>query len=130
MFKALAGADRRKILDLLPNTPMSTGDLPRQLPLLDRAHVLLVPLRRRGDRALVAQLQPLFSMERQLLRSELPTSRMAVVVEGDLSVTLEADGNGIGNVVAPAIGLRINVVELHLDAAEPVAHTAPAVAPG
>ena len=41
VFKALAGGDRRKILDLLHNTPMSTGDIARQLPWLDRTTVML-----------------------------------------------------------------------------------------
>lgn len=41
MFKALAGADRRKILDLLHDAPMSTGDIARQLPWLDRTTVML-----------------------------------------------------------------------------------------
>ena len=36
VFKALAGADRRKILDLLRDAPMTTGELGKQLPWLDR----------------------------------------------------------------------------------------------
>ncbi len=40
VFKALAGADRRKILDLLREAPMTTGDLARNLPWLDRTTVM------------------------------------------------------------------------------------------
>ena len=41
VFKALAGADRRKILDLLRNAPLSTGEIVRHLPRLDRTTVML-----------------------------------------------------------------------------------------
>ena len=40
VFKALAGADRRKILDLLRDAPMTTGELGKQLPWLDRTTVM------------------------------------------------------------------------------------------
>lgn len=40
VFKALAGADRRKILDLLRDAPMTTGDLCKRLPWLDRTTVM------------------------------------------------------------------------------------------
>lgn len=40
VFKALAGADRRRILDLLRDAPMTTGDIVRQLPWLDRTTVM------------------------------------------------------------------------------------------
>ncbi len=40
VFKALAGADRRKILDLLRDAPMTTGDLGNRLPWLDRTTVM------------------------------------------------------------------------------------------
>jgi DNA-binding transcriptional ArsR family regulator len=40
VFKALAGADRRKILDLLRDAPMTTGDLGKKLPWLDRTTVM------------------------------------------------------------------------------------------
>jgi DNA-binding transcriptional ArsR family regulator len=40
VFKALAGADRRKILDLLRDGPMTTGDLAKHLPRLDRTTVM------------------------------------------------------------------------------------------
>ena len=40
VFKALAGADRRAILDLLRNAPMTTGDVGRHLPHLDRTTVM------------------------------------------------------------------------------------------
>lgn len=40
VFKALAGADRRKILDLLRDAPMTTGNLGKQLPWLDRTTVM------------------------------------------------------------------------------------------
>jgi len=40
VFKALAGADRRKILDLLRDAPMTTGDVARNLPHLDRTTVM------------------------------------------------------------------------------------------
>ena len=40
VFKALAGADRRKILDLLRNAPMTTGDIGKKLPWLDRTTVM------------------------------------------------------------------------------------------
>ncbi len=40
VFKALAGADRRKILDLLRDAPMTTGDLGKNLPWLDRTTVM------------------------------------------------------------------------------------------
>ena len=35
VFKALAGADRRKILDLLRDAPMTTGELGKRLSWLD-----------------------------------------------------------------------------------------------
>jgi DNA-binding transcriptional ArsR family regulator len=40
VFKALAGADRRKILDLLRDAPMTTGELGKSLPWLDRTTVM------------------------------------------------------------------------------------------
>ena len=40
VFKALAGADRRKILDRLRDAPMTTGELGKQLPWLDRTTVM------------------------------------------------------------------------------------------
>jgi len=40
VFKALAGADRRKILDLLRDTPMTTGEIDKRLPSLDRTTVM------------------------------------------------------------------------------------------
>jgi len=40
VFKALAGADRRKILDLLRDAPMTTGELVKRLPWLDRTTVM------------------------------------------------------------------------------------------
>lgn len=40
VFKALAGADRRRILDLLRDAPLTTGDLCKQLPWLDRTTVM------------------------------------------------------------------------------------------
>lgn len=40
VFKALAGADRRQILDLLRDGPMTTGDLAKALPHLDRTTVM------------------------------------------------------------------------------------------
>jgi len=40
VFKALAGADRRKILDLLRDAPMTTGELGKQLSWLDRTTVM------------------------------------------------------------------------------------------
>ncbi|MDX1403314.1 MAG: helix-turn-helix domain-containing protein [Woeseiaceae bacterium] len=40
VFKALAGADRRKILDLLRDTPLTTGELCKRLPWLDRTTVM------------------------------------------------------------------------------------------
>jgi len=40
VFKALAGADRRRILDLLRQGPMTTGNIGRQLPHLDRTTVM------------------------------------------------------------------------------------------
>ena len=40
VFKALAGADRRKILDLLRDAPMTTGELSERLPWLDRTTVM------------------------------------------------------------------------------------------
>jgi len=40
VFKALAGRDRRLILDLLRDAPMTTGDIGRQLPHLDRTTVM------------------------------------------------------------------------------------------
>lgn len=40
VFKALAGADRRRILDLLRDAPMTTGDIGRNLPHLDRTTVM------------------------------------------------------------------------------------------
>lgn len=40
VFKALAGADRRKILDLLRDGPMTTGDIVKELMWLDRTTVM------------------------------------------------------------------------------------------
>jgi len=40
VFKALAGSDRRRILDLLRDAPMTTGDIGRHLPHLDRTTVM------------------------------------------------------------------------------------------
>jgi DNA-binding transcriptional ArsR family regulator len=40
VFKALAGADRRKILDLLRDAPMTTGELCKRLSWLDRTTVM------------------------------------------------------------------------------------------
>jgi DNA-binding transcriptional ArsR family regulator len=40
VFKALAGADRRKILDLLRDAPMTTGELGKRLAWLDRTTVM------------------------------------------------------------------------------------------
>jgi len=40
VFKALASADRRRILDLLRDEPMTTGELSKRLPQLDRTTVM------------------------------------------------------------------------------------------
>ena len=40
VFKALAGTDRRKILDLLRAAPMKTGDIVKRLTWLDRTTVM------------------------------------------------------------------------------------------
>ena len=40
VFKALAGSDRRKILDLLRDAPMTTGDICKQLHWLNRCTVM------------------------------------------------------------------------------------------
>lgn len=40
VFKALAGTDRRRILDLLRDAPMTTGDIGKQLAHLDRTTVM------------------------------------------------------------------------------------------
>jgi DNA-binding transcriptional ArsR family regulator len=40
VFKALAGKDRRQILDLLQDAPMTTGDIGKNLPHLDRTTVM------------------------------------------------------------------------------------------
>lgn len=40
VFKALAGADRRRILDCLRDAPMTTGDIGKNLPYLDRTTVM------------------------------------------------------------------------------------------
>ena len=40
VFKALAGSDRRRILDLLRDAPMTTGDICKQLPWLNRCTVM------------------------------------------------------------------------------------------
>jgi DNA-binding transcriptional ArsR family regulator len=40
VFRALAGADRRTILDLLREAPMTTGELVERLPRLDRTTVM------------------------------------------------------------------------------------------
>jgi len=40
VFRALAGADRRRILDLLRDAPMTTGDISKNLPHLDRTTVM------------------------------------------------------------------------------------------
>jgi|TARA_B110001454_G_scaffold129409_1_gene120637 DNA-binding transcriptional ArsR family regulator len=40
VFKALAGTDRRRILDLLKNEPMTTGDIGKRLKHLDRTTVM------------------------------------------------------------------------------------------
>ena len=41
VFKALAGADRRRILDLLRDAPKTTGAIVDELPWLDRTTVML-----------------------------------------------------------------------------------------
>ena len=41
MFKALAGADRRRILDLLRDAPLTTGAIVDEVPWLDRTTVML-----------------------------------------------------------------------------------------
>jgi DNA-binding transcriptional ArsR family regulator len=40
VFKALASNDRRRILDLLKEAPLTTGDIARQLQHLDRTTVM------------------------------------------------------------------------------------------
>ncbi len=40
VFKALAGADRRNILDVLRDAPMTTGEIVKKLPHLDRTTVM------------------------------------------------------------------------------------------
>ena len=40
VFKALAGADRRRILDLLRDAPMTTGEICEQLDWLNRCTVM------------------------------------------------------------------------------------------
>ena len=40
VFKALAGSDRRRILDLLREGPMTTGDICKQLRRLNRCTVM------------------------------------------------------------------------------------------
>ncbi len=40
VFKALAGSDRRKILDLLREAPMTTGNICEHLPWLNRCTVM------------------------------------------------------------------------------------------
>lgn len=40
VFKALAGSDRRRILDLLRDAPLTTGDICKQLPWLNRCTVM------------------------------------------------------------------------------------------
>ena len=40
VFRALAGADRRRILDLLRDQPMTTGEICEKLPHLDRTTVM------------------------------------------------------------------------------------------
>ena len=40
VFKAMAGADRRKMLDLLRDAPMTTGEIVKRLPWLDRTTVM------------------------------------------------------------------------------------------
>lgn len=40
VFRALAGADRRKILDVLRDAPLTTGELGKHLPWLDRTTVM------------------------------------------------------------------------------------------
>ncbi len=40
VFKALAGVDRRKILDLLRDAPMTTGNIVKKLAWLDRTTVM------------------------------------------------------------------------------------------
>ena len=40
VFRALAGADRRRILDLLRDGPSTTGDIVKALPHIDRTTVM------------------------------------------------------------------------------------------
>lgn len=40
VFKALAGADRRRILDILRDAPMTTSNIGKTLPHLDRTTVM------------------------------------------------------------------------------------------
>ena len=41
VFKALAGKERRQILDMLRDGPKTTGDIGKELPHLDRTTVML-----------------------------------------------------------------------------------------
>ncbi len=40
VFKALAGSDRRRILDLLRDAPMTTSEIGKHLPSIDRTTVM------------------------------------------------------------------------------------------
>ena len=40
VFKALAGKDRRRILDLLRDAPMTTGEIGKNVPHVDRTQVI------------------------------------------------------------------------------------------
>jgi DNA-binding transcriptional ArsR family regulator len=64
VFKALAGADRRKILDLLRDTPMTTGELGKRLPWLDRRwnYLDVSPIQRIHERWIQAYAMPSASM--------------------------------------------------------------------
>ena len=67
-------------------------------------------------------------MTPQFIWPELSTSRVLVVVTVDLGVTLEADGNGIVDIVGASLCLGNNMISLHLDAAEAMADATSAVA--
>jgi hypothetical protein len=82
------------------------------------------------DRHCVAHIEPLFPVQPQFIRGELPATRMLVVVAVNLSVALEAHGDRILDVVATFRGLGDNVVDLDFTTAETMAYATSPLAAG
>ena len=96
VFKALAGVDRRKILDLLREAPMTTGEIVKRLPWLDRTTVMqhlgvlekarLIMTKKQGRRRWnyldVSPIQRIH--ERWIQAYSLPSARLLCRLQEDL----------------------------------------------